>query len=345
MDNATRRETFPDVQALARALSGTAEAVAEPARRGGNNRLYRVTAEGRAFALKLYLRDSSDPRDRLGTEFRALEFLTRHGLTCVPSPIARDDAAGAALYSWIDGEPVTSATEADADAAADFLDRLHALRTDGEALAFPPASEACLSGREVWRQIDGRLQRLRTAARGDGLSELAGFLDTAFAPALADHGRRARDGYDFEADIDAGRITLSPSDFGFHNALARSGRVTFLDFEYFGRDDPVKLVADFLLHPGFACPRAVRGRFLNRARAIYGHDGTFESRLFYLYPLYGLRWCMILLNEFLPERWQRRAYAGADDRAAAQTRQLEAARRLLASLANDGDRLFHDLHP
>ena len=57
------------------------------------------------FALKTYVRQASDPRDRLGTEFMALEFLHRHGITCVPRPIAADAAAGCALHEWIEGEP------------------------------------------------------------------------------------------------------------------------------------------------------------------------------------------------------------------------------------------------
>ena len=44
---------------------------------------------------------------------------------------------------------------------------------------------------------------------------------------------------------------LSPSDFGFHNSLkTKKDQIIFFDFEYFGKDDPVKLAADFLLHPG-----------------------------------------------------------------------------------------------
>src|SRR6185503_11886129 len=39
---------------------------------------------------------------------------------------------------------------------------------------------------------------------------------------------------------------LSPSDFGYHNAvLADDETVRFFDFEYAGWDDPAKLVCDF----------------------------------------------------------------------------------------------------
>ena len=40
---------------------------------------------------------------------------------------------------------------------------------------------------------------------------------------------------------------LSPSDFGFHNSLMTiNGSLTFIDFDYFDWDDPVKLTADFI---------------------------------------------------------------------------------------------------
>ena len=96
--------------------------------------------------------------------------------------------------------------------------------------------------------------------------------------------------------------TLSPSDFGFHNALRRpDGSVVFLDFEYFGWDDPAKLCSDFCLHPGMGLDDNLAARFLRGARAIYGAaDAQYESRLAVMRPLCGLCWCMIVLNSFLP---------------------------------------------
>jgi hypothetical protein len=52
------------------------------------------------------------------------------------------------------------------------------------------------------------------------------------------------------------------------------------------------------------------------------------------YPLFGLRWVLILLNEFIPERWRRRVLAGAGENwIEAKARQLLLARELLASIS------------
>ena len=85
----------------------------------------------------------------------------------------------------------------------------------------------------------------------------------------------------------------------------------FLDFEYFGWDDPVKLTADFLLHPAMKLERPHRAAFLRGMVATFGNTPWFLERLRALYPLYALRWATIVLNPFLPERRARLEFAGA----------------------------------
>ena len=109
--------------------------------------------------------------------------------------------------------------------------------------------------------------------------------------------------------------------------------MAFVDFEYFGWDDPVKLSADILLHPGRTLAAPQRLRFRRAACELYGKDPCFAERLDAYLPLFGLRWVLILLNEFIPERWQRRVLAGAGESwADAKTTQLALASDFLAAL-------------
>jgi hypothetical protein len=108
--------------------------------------------------------------------------------------------------------------------------------------------------------------------------------------------------------------------------------LAFVDFEYFGWDDPVKLTADILLHPGTVLAPAQRQRFRRAALRLYGGDPGFGRRLSIFLPLFGLRWVLILLNEFIPERWSRRVLAGDSGTwSDAKARQLARARELLGS--------------
>jgi len=325
---------------VAVALAGGPAAVARVRRAGRNSRVYRVRVGARTYALKQYPSPRhDDPRDRLSTEVAALRLMERHGIEMVPRVIAVDRDRGYALLSWLDGSPVVQIADADVDTAIAFLAAIHALRRRAEAADQPMAAEACLSGREIERQIEQRLARLRGCCEPE--AELAAFLEHAFVPAWQRLAARARAhmdaaGLDFAADLPQQCRTLIPADFGFHNSLrGAGGLLAFVDFEYFGWDDPVKLTADMLLHPGMPLSLHQRDHFRRAAVQLYGEDMTFARRLDALVPLFGLRWALILLNEFIPERWSHRLVAGATETwDEARTRQLGRAREMLASLAD-----------
>jgi len=305
---------------------------------GRNSGVYRIRSGVANYALKQYPPRREGERDRAATEFGALRFLAAHGIAAVPKALAADSERGYALIEWIDGDPVTAPSDADIAAAAGFLASIHALRSASGAKAQPPAAEACLSAAEIVAQIERRLARLDSI--GGSEPKLATLLDCTARPLLsrikdwADAGYAAR-GLAFDQPIAAAARTLCPADFGFHNALRRrSGELVFIDFDYFGWDDPVKLTADFLLHPGMRLPERLKRQFAGAAAGIYRGGAGFGARLALLYPLFALRWCLILLNEFLPERWANRLNAGAEaDWEAAKQRQLDRASEWMHSLA------------
>jgi len=311
---------------IAASLAGVPVGEIEPVARGGNNRVFRVTAaDGTTYALKLYPRLDDDPRDRLGHEFEGLAFLVAAGIGFIPSPVRRDQAKGAALYTWLEGEPVSSYGPTDIESMAGFMRTLHGLRGAPGATALAPAVEAVFSDADLLAQIERRLERLDAVA--DGAPGLVPFL-------VALRGEFERRRIDPGPPFPAGERTLSPSDLGFHNAVRlRDGRLGFVDFEYFGWDDPVKLTCDVLWHPGHALRAPESLQFRRLATEIYRADGAFEARLIRHFPLYGLRWALIVLNEFLPLAWKRRQLAGrTGDRREIEERQLAKAWDLLASV-------------
>jgi hypothetical protein len=333
----TRECTLAQAQVVAQGLVGGAVRVQHLMRGGRNSRIFRVDSGERAYALKQYPPREGDPRDRLATEVGALRLMEHNRMDVVPRVVGVDTVRGYALLSWIDGADVLEPTEIDIDSAVAFLSAIHALRHTAWAAEQPLAAEPCLSGGEIQRQISARLTDLQALSACE--PDLLDFLEHSVVPAcprlVADaRSHMAATGLDFAAELPEERRSLVPSDFGFHNSLRRSdGSLAFVDFEYFGWDDPVKLTADILLHPGRPLTPPRRRRFRHLAMGLYGGDAAFSARLAALLPLFGLRWVLILLNEFVPERWRRRVLAGAtDDWAGAKRRQLAYAREFLASL-------------
>jgi Phosphotransferase enzyme family len=329
-------DTEPALE-VAKQLAGAPVELSRLSGGGRNSRIWRVRNGQEQFALKQYPARGDDPRDRLATEVGALRLMERCGVGPVPGVIGVDPERGYALLSWIEGSGVTQVGEADIDAAVTFLGAVHRLRSTPRAPEQPLASEACLSAGEIERQIGSRLQQLRRNASAE--AELVEFFDTEFTPALREalakaHDRAAAVGIDFGAEISREQRTLVPADFGFHNCLRRTdGSLAFVDFEYFGWDDPAKLTADIMLHPGRALEPPLRKRFRRGATQLYGSDYGFSERLSLYLPLFGLRWVLILLNEFIPERWQRRVLAGETRGwSEVKVQQLARAREFLESL-------------
>lgn len=306
---------------------------------GGNNRAFRVRHGDDFYFLKNYPVAGDDPRDRLGVEFQALRFLEFQGVDAVPRPVAMDRETGFALYQWIDGHKIDAVDFKEITAVLAFINTLNNLTGSVSADSLVAASEACLSGEELVRQIRARQTRLSEIALSGGQPELRDFLETKFSPALDTLEATARSAYNdcgvgFITDISLDTRILNPSDFGFHNALRTDdGRIVFVDFEYFGWDDPVKMVSDFLLHPGHTLSLDARRHFRQATLEMFSKDAFFENRLRALYPLYGLRWCLIILAEFLPERMARRQLAGKhSDPETTQRTQLQKSKDMLEHL-------------
>ena len=340
----SRDPTLHDAADAARnLLGGPVDAVERARGFGRNSGVYRVRRGGTSYALKQYPPRRRGERDRAAVELGALRFMTAHGIGSVPRPYAADSERGYALIEWINGAAVTAPSAADIAAATTFLAAIHGLRNESDAAAQPLAAEACLSGAEIVAQIERRLVRLSALAAEE--PALAAFLEGAIRPLLVRITGWAETGYaveglSFTLPVEIDSRTLCASDFGFHNALRRrSGGLVFIDFDDFGWDDPVKLTADFLLHPGTQVAEPLKRQFAAAAATIYQTDRSFAARLALLYPLLALRWCVILLNEFLPERWAHRINAGGQaDWVAAKQRQLDRAREWVQSLTTNFQR-------
>jgi hypothetical protein len=321
-------------------LSGETVCSAQPCGGGGNNRVFRIRTRSAIYAGKFYGSGALDDRDRLGHEFDGLAFLKDAGVgSALPAALAVDRIARCALYEWIEGRNPAEHDVADIGAVLDVLAALHRARGARGASALPLATEAVLRPADLVGQIERRLARFETVTASE--PELAAFLAGGLRPEV-ERRVAALGGWDLEGELAPESRTLSPSDFGFHNALRRpDGSLAFLDFEYFGWDDPVKLGADFLWHPAMDLSRSERRAFLDGVTRLYGADPAFRSRLAVCFPLYGIRWILIILNEFLPQLWARRAFSGkGGDWSAAKRDQLRKARAVLAAVRSYREGLF-----
>ncbi len=281
----------------AEGLVGGSVTAISPAGSGANSRIFRVDTHGNRFALKCYPERAGDLRMRSDVEWKTLIFLEAHGIAATPRAIARDGGGRYLLMEWIDGEPVVQHNKQDVIAAGNFVADIFALSIKPQAQEFSSASEACLSVAEILRQIEERLASLVPQP------DIQRFLNETVVPLLDREREVLASELASGMGIAASQKRLIPADFGFHNALrAADGKLRYVDFDYFGWDDPVRLTADFMLHPAMALTEQETRLFVERIAVALPNDLDFFARLRRTLALYAVRWILILLNPFRADR-------------------------------------------
>ncbi len=286
---------------------------------GGNNQIYKLRCGGNQnFIAKIYYQDKIDKRDRLKGEFSALEFMTQNQIEVVPKPIHCEKENNTAIYEFIDGERLATSeiSSLQIGQAAQFLITLKNLTSKQGAKQIPLASEACLSFSSLVENLELRLHRFNHFEVLEKLdSQMIQYLEHDLKPTILTLKQWGlnyliENNIDPKIEISFSQRTLSPSDFGFHNSLKlRTGQLVFFDFEYFGWDDPVKMISDFLLHPGMNLNQTQCFKFSEIILPAFIGDPDFMIRFKAYYPLLAIKWCFIILNEFLKDQMERRKFA------------------------------------
>jgi thiamine kinase-like enzyme len=302
------------------------EAIEQPLL-GGNNSIYKAQAKsGQKYAVKKYCGLESTFNERLNREYKAFYFLSEHGVNTVPRAYGFDEETKIGVYDWIEGQRVTSVKTCHIDRLVLFLSQLKELSDRPEAKNLSLAKDACPCLADLFQLLDDRFDRLNTVS--DEAVKHFVFRDCASV-----YGTLKKEAQEFNQSLDANALTLSPSDYGFHNALEKhDGKLCFIDFEYFGWDDPVKMVSDFLWHPGQQLAGNEKEYFKKKMECVFpGVSARFDA----LFPLYGLVWVLILLNNFIPSVWQEKVMTGvssAGSKEAVCREQYEKARAMLSAV-------------
>jgi hypothetical protein len=310
---------------------------------GANNRVFRVERDGCPVLLKAYFQDPEDRRDRLGAEYAFCAFAWESGLRRLPQPMARDPEHRLGLYEFIEGRKLLP-DEVDQEMigqALTFLTEVNHQRHVPAAQALPVASEAYFTLAGHLECIERRLQVLGgISSLSETDREAAAFVRDELVPAW--RGVRARVelraralGIDPDAELPRADWCLSPSDFGFHNAIRTDGgRLRFIDFEYAGWDDLAKTVADFFCQVAVPIPEGFLAEVVETLAPGLSEPRRFRARVGLLLPVYRVKWACIVLNEFVRVGGSRRRFAGAELEEKKVT-QLQKARRILRHLKDE----------
>jgi hypothetical protein len=321
-----------------------------PSSAGGNNRIYRVETSAGVFSAKQYFRHESDPRDRLSSEYAFLQYAGKVAPGFVPRVYARNHEAGLALYEYINGEHFVVGRVAwnHVEQAAAFFKALNGPIMRESPRNLPLASEACFSIVEHLALVAGRIDRLREAISTSDdehqdairfLEELQHFWIMLVRRVSAESEQAGW----LDKPLDAEQCCVSPSDFGFHNALLQpDGHIEFIDFEYSGIDDPAKMAGDFFAQLAVPVPDEFFEEFVQQCMQVFPDPQNLVWRARLLRPVYQVKWCCIAMNVFLSIHMARRKFANAHlDETVLKQAQLNKAKLILKTLQQ---KTTNDIH-
>lgn len=278
----------------------------------GNSAIFRVQTSLGEVSLKRYPHSLSPTgvcyESRLGSEINACEFLEKNKFENIRHLKAYSTELNVAVFDWIEGQDIKSISNSDILMASQFVASLYSLSKNKTAQSLKNAKEACFSTSDIITQITNR-EKLLAATALENL-ELRDFFLTEYYPlrnVIFEFVKKNKLWDDREVVLGRDFQTLSPSDFGFHNAIkGLDDNIYWLDFEYFGWDDPVKLVSDFIWHPAMSLTEDQKNIWLKQAFQIFGHIKFFEDRLKMHHLIFGLRWILIILNPFSENFWKEK---------------------------------------
>jgi len=258
----------------------------------GNSEVYVYRTDGNSFFIKKYPKDSL--MDRRKSEesmykiYSSIESIKKY----IPGFIYGNHEENFNAFELLVAMG-SSSFEMHSNAYLDFLNEIINIPLKEVSIQNAKESVFCIS--DLQKQILSR----RNSLVGLNNNILNKYIYTKFDPIF--------NKINF-SDFIINEKIISPSDFGSHNAIFTDTGLKFIDFEYGGIDTKYKLFSDIHWHVGFDIS------ILNRFKLIDEFIKSDEKKQFMkVNQLMGLKWSLLVLNEFFPELYEKRLKANASE--------------------------------
>lgn len=277
---------------------------------GRNNRAYLIHVGQQRFVMKHYYQHTETTHSRFHAEYQFLNYCHKTNIKCVPEPLVHNTALNVALYTYIEGAPldIDTINQSHINQCISFI---LALNQQGYlAKSLSNAAESCSGYHDHLIAVDIRLNRFfSTIKEASNPLPLTKAIYAWITDEILPYWSKMKHAFvENHAITKLPTLTcLSPSDFGFHNALCdANGQIHFIDFEYAGWDDPTKMVCDFFCQPDIPIESCY---WESTLAALQPLDNNLVKKVQWWLPVYRLKWVLIMLNEFFKGSAERRHFA------------------------------------
>lgn len=281
---------------------------------GWSNKLFCLTSKERnKLLLKVYF---SVERQPLKKEYTALEFLNARHIDNVPNVYFNNADLNYAVYSYEEGftkEP-NKLTKDDIGKMVKFVVSIHNILPEKVTSDFPIATMACFSFQDYINNINHRLELFEKYVKTENLHpKVANFLREIDIIKIVKNltSQEISKYTSEELSKPISHKRLSPVDFGPHNIIFKdSGELVFIDFEHFGWDDPLRIIAEFPSHDQtYDVSKENKELFLDQYRNLVNLPELMMHRLDTLTKLVAIEWLTIFLKSITAEDVKQTEFA------------------------------------
>lgn len=266
---------------------------------GKNNRVLKIQFKNKEkVILKDYFFSKSDRRDRLKTEWTFLKHTQKLKCKNVPIPLQINENLNMASYSYISGKSNNFKKIRDQDIidCAKFIVEINQIPIEAN---FLPASESCETLESHNFNINKRVMGLSYEIDKEFFlgKKIIEFIHSEIIPFwIKIKNNNIKNSLNINKKTN---LFLSPSDFGFHNIIKNTDdTLFFIDFEYSGIDDLVKLSNDFFFSSNNKVKKKQKEIFLSYLENNLDLDYNFRRRVHTFEFAYRLKWLCIMLNQY-----------------------------------------------
>ncbi len=277
---------------------------------GRNNKIILAINKNNKYIIKCYSKKKISTYHR---EKFFLKFFNKNNIKNIPTYLF-SIKNNISVIEFVEGKKINKINNNHIMQACNFIKSINKNNLKYKK-KLPKASDSCLSYFEHLNLVRNKIKKLnRLVERKYQNEKIFFFLKNKLSPRFNFEEKYLKQNYSqlLNSKINKKEIIISPSDFGFHNMI-QSKRCFFIDFEYAGIDDPAKLICDFICQPDLQLSEKQVVFFLKNFKIKNKNIKKIIQRSKILLNIHRIKWCCVMLNDFLPRYQASKIKAGLNN--------------------------------
>ena len=267
---------------------------------GINNTIYKIRDNnGEKYCLKMYSKDvTEDGGDRYLNERIFMRYAHKYSKSRIPKIMHENNEERWIIMEWIQGDKLKSLNRENIREIGKFICDLNnrGSKYDREGLNY--ATGYFRNVQQLIENIERRMKEIINNGDVSPINQEAAVWIKSNIQTILNKRKNELEQIGSDDKYNNREWIASPSDMGIHNMIITAKGLKFIDFEYGGRDDICKLVADLVVQPRH---RLNERDEIELIRGIKGATSESEAswRIRYenLKILISIKWTMIMLKK------------------------------------------------